>query len=76
MPVYEYKCESCKKVFEELIRNNDTENDLKCPYCGSREFRKLMSSYSAFGSSRDSVDSFDTGSSCPSCGCDGGSCGY
>lgn len=39
MPVYEYKCPSCKKVFEILWRSEGLQEDMlephPCPYCGT-----------------------------------------
>ncbi|MCX7959820.1 MAG: zinc ribbon domain-containing protein [Deltaproteobacteria bacterium] len=76
MPLYEYKCGNCKKIFEELIRNISDESGISCPVCGSKEIKRLMSAYSAFGSSSSVTDySDDSSSNCPSCGCGGGSCG-
>ncbi len=76
MPIYEYKCSGCKRIFEELIRNPSDETGIKCPVCGSTSVKKIMSSYSAFGSSNTEPDYSDSGSSsCPSCGCGSGSCG-
>lgn len=33
MPIYEYKCSSCGKLFEEWVRSHDTSPQ-KCPDCG------------------------------------------
>jgi len=43
MPIYEYKCDECGHVFEELIFH-ETEK-LECPKC-SGKVHKLMSSFS------------------------------
>ena len=40
MPVYEFECESCGQVTEELVRM-DTKS-IKCPKCGKRA-PKIMS---------------------------------
>lgn len=32
MPLYEYKCEYCDCIFEELVKFNDRRNP-KCPEC-------------------------------------------
>jgi len=34
MPIYEYKCPSCRKVFEEWVREHDTAPQ-PCPDCGT-----------------------------------------
>ena len=33
MPIYEYKCPSCRKVFEEWVKAHDTD-PRQCPDCG------------------------------------------
>lgn len=40
MPIYEYKCSSCSKTFEELVSstNNDTAS---CIHCGGKSSRIL-----------------------------------
>ncbi|MDD3590064.1 MAG: zinc ribbon domain-containing protein [Thermoguttaceae bacterium] len=45
MPIYEYKCEKCSSVFEELVRNaSETPN---CPACNSDQVVKRMSAPAA-----------------------------
>ncbi len=46
MPVYEYSCAKCKAGFSLMQRLGATEKDTICPYCGSREVKKLVSSFS------------------------------
>lgn len=75
MPIYEYKCEQCNKVFEEFIRTDSDLKNLKCPSCNSNNLKKIMSLYSAFGLSNDEREpSNDSSSPLPSCGCNNGSC--
>lgn len=45
MPVYEYECEECKKVFEELRRMSDAE-PAPCPACGSIKTKRRISLFS------------------------------
>ena len=33
MKLFEYKCRTCGKVFEEMVKNYDDE--VKCPVCGN-----------------------------------------
>ncbi len=54
MPVYEYMCQSCQKTFSLLQKIGTTEQDTTCPHCGSRDVKKLISSFccsTGFGSS-------------------------
>lgn len=41
MPIYEYKCEDCGSVFEELVYSTDKK--IACPDCGKGSVEKLMS---------------------------------
>ena len=50
MPIYEYRCEKCKTVFEKLIFAGDKE-DINCPKCDSREVIKIISACSFMGAS-------------------------
>jgi putative FmdB family regulatory protein len=40
MPIYEYKCRSCGKQFEKIVRASETPN---CPACQSAELERLFS---------------------------------
>jgi putative FmdB family regulatory protein len=68
MPIYEFECEVCGKVFEELVSGSDAFN-VKCKHCGSQKVRKLISQV-AFKSSGKFVSASSSGCS----GCSGGSC--
>jgi len=47
MPIYEYKCDNCGDIFEELV-SGDTEK-VPCPKCKSSSVHKLISLISAMG---------------------------
>jgi len=75
MPIFEYRCESCGKVFEELI-NGDRDKQMPCPDCGSVKTEKLMSVIGGISMGRSSSSS-PCGSSCAhasACGSSGGGC--
>lgn len=42
MPIYEYKCQQCDYVFEEMQEFND-EPIKKCPSCKKNKVKKLIS---------------------------------
>ena len=46
MPIFEYRCESCKKVYEALILKSSGEKDLRCPHCRGRKRKRLISGVS------------------------------
>lgn len=51
MPILQYKCSSCGKEFEELVKRFDDE--VKCPGCGSRAERSYSGQmFSATGKQR------------------------
>ena len=42
MPIFEYKCEKCGEVFEELV-SGDHNKEIPCPICGWNKTEKQMS---------------------------------
>ncbi|MBS1855180.1 MAG: zinc ribbon domain-containing protein [Acidobacteria bacterium] len=49
MPLYEYRCGTCGKSFEQLRRMQDADRDLECPECKSREVERQLSTFSSGG---------------------------
>ncbi len=45
MPIYEYRCDSCQHIFEELQSYNDPAPDA-CPKCADASVRRLISNTS------------------------------
>lgn len=44
MPIYEFKCLACGKVFEILkLKKGDEGLSMKCPKCGSPEIERVLS---------------------------------
>jgi putative FmdB family regulatory protein len=43
MPIYEYACKPCGKVFEELVLRSSDEDEIACPSCSSAEVSRVMS---------------------------------
>ncbi len=67
MPIYEYRCEKCKKDFECLVFRQDEQVD--CPHCNSKKVNRLMSGFAHKSAGGKMVSS---SSGCASCS--GGSC--
>jgi len=85
MPIFEYRCDACKKEFEVLILGMNDKGKAVCPKCNSRKTRKLMSSFgrgkytSLLKGGSGSYDSAGTSSSsgCGSCSSSNcSSCGH
>ena len=49
MPIYEFKCNACNHLFEELVPMNTTGEGQKCPECGHVGARRLVSAFAAHG---------------------------
>ncbi|MBI2089520.1 MAG: zinc ribbon domain-containing protein [Deltaproteobacteria bacterium] len=43
MPIYEYRCLGCKKVFSFLVGVVADSGEPVCPKCGGKELQKLIS---------------------------------
>jgi putative FmdB family regulatory protein len=46
MPIYEYKCNVCKKQFEILVTSIASADGIVCTDCKSPDIRKIISSSS------------------------------
>lgn len=42
MPIYEFECPKCKKVFEEWTKSSDAHKTEPCPVCGTPS-KRIMS---------------------------------
>jgi len=51
MPLYEYQCLGCGKIFELLRRISDADSDLQCPNCHSQKIERQFSTFAAGGCS-------------------------
>jgi putative FmdB family regulatory protein len=45
MPIYEFQCRKCQKVFECLLKVDEDYAGLACPRCSERSPKKLVSSF-------------------------------
>ena len=69
MPIFEYRCGKCGRVFEQLVRS-DAER-VECPDCASRIVVKLLSAASTPRTAAASASFKASGGGC----CAGGGCG-
>jgi len=60
MPIYEYRCNQCKREFSELILNMERVHKIRCKYCHSRNLTKLVSSFRVHQTEESRLASFDT----------------
>ncbi|MFN7181071.1 MAG: FmdB family zinc ribbon protein [Planctomycetota bacterium] len=69
MPVYEYRCKKCGKMFEILVFG--TPQKIKCENCGSKQVKRLLSTFGIGGENKGSTPTTSPSSS----GCSSSSCG-
>ena len=69
MPIYEYQCNQCGKVFEQLVFSSDEIDVCSCPSCGQDDTCRLMSSFCCGASDSSGQTGAGLSSSCsPSSG--------
>lgn len=71
MPLYEFKCQVCGFVFEDLVRTTVDVGEVKCPTCGAQAADRLLSA-AALGGSGGEVSAGGGGGG----GCGGGHGGF
>ncbi len=59
MPIYEYQCEDCQKVFQALIMKIEEEKELRCQNCGSSALKRLISRVAYHVSEADRLANYD-----------------
>ncbi len=57
MPLFEYRCEDCKRKFTLLVGMTAEGASQACPRCGSARIRKLISRFTVARSEDDVLDS-------------------
>ena len=77
MPIFEFTCKDCNKIFEEIVLGSE---DIECPECKSKNVSRLISrpcrcsGFSAGDCSQDSSASATPSAPSGCAGCSGGSC--
>ena len=62
MPIYEYQCNDCQRIFQQLIMGKADEKNLKCPECGVNDLKRLISRVAYHVSESDRLNAFDPNS--------------
>jgi len=60
MPIYEYRCDKCKKEFSRLLLNPKEIGQVRCKFCNGNKLTKLLSSFSVHQTEESRLSSFDT----------------
>lgn len=45
MPIFEYRCEACGKVFDVLVKSSERDQEQRCPQCQSEKVKKVFSTF-------------------------------
>ena len=56
MPIYEYRCLSCGKVFSHLHGVTQDHSDPVCPRCGGTNLKRLMSRFARIRSEEEMLE--------------------
>ena len=56
MPIYEYRCETCKRKSSLLLRSHEERARPVCPHCGGRELRRVFSRFAMVRSEEDRME--------------------
>ncbi len=74
MPIYEYRCDSCDRIFEKLVFRKDIT--VSCPECGNTNVKRVLSVCGfKTGGEKGAASSRMSGSSGSGCaGCTATSC--
>lgn len=73
MPIFDYHCTDCGRTYEVFHKVREKAEDIVCPNCGSRQFKKQMSAPMVSMGGTSAPESSCENSS--SCGCSSGMCG-
>ena len=58
MPIYEYLCEKCNRVYSFMAKSyqETQEKQPACPKCGAKDLKRRMSAFSVAGTTKKSED--------------------
>lgn len=73
MPLIEYRCSQCARVFERLLTRAEGANDADCPDCGQHSGKRLVSLFAPIRG-EDGTPMASVGGAC--CGAGGCACGH
>lgn len=74
MPLHEFQCQACERIFDELIRSEADRRTIKCPDCGANNVAQQLSVFSA-RSEAPAAKSAPAPGGCGRCGDVSGPCG-
>jgi putative FmdB family regulatory protein len=52
MPIYLYRCASCDREFEQLVRSSREAEEVRCPDCSGERLERLPTTFAVGSSTR------------------------
>lgn len=59
MPIYEYRCNGCRRTVSVFQRSMAVQVSPACTYCGGRDLTRLLSRFAVVRSQEDVLDAMD-----------------
>ena len=47
MPMYEYECQRCGRLFDVRRGVSDSDSEIECPTCGAKNPKRLLSRFTS-----------------------------
>lgn len=47
MPVFEYQCERCGRLFDIFMQRREDAAEVACPSCGEKDVRRMLSTFAS-----------------------------
>lgn len=60
MPIYEYECQSCRRIISALILKKEEEKDVQCAHCGGDRLTRVLSRFALHKTEGQRLQDFDT----------------
>ena len=60
MPIYEYRCNRCKKEFSQLFVKTRDADQARCKFCRGENLTRLLSSFRVHQTEESRLANFDT----------------
>ena len=60
MPIYEYRCNRCKREFSQLLLNTKEIRNVFCQFCQSKSLTRLLSSFRVHQTEESRLGQLDT----------------
>lgn len=67
MPIYEFRCNNCQRIFEQFCFSSEEKNQVECPECGGHHAERVLSTFCSHSRVGNGVNS-TLSSSCASPG--------